>query len=333
MNIISLFDGIACGRLALQRAGISVHRYIASEIHQPSIQIATRNFPDIQEKGDIRSFIPTFSPDLLIGGSPCTNFSTIGKLNGMTDGNAQITTLNQYLKLKTSNTKLEGQSYLFWEYVRILQQCKPKYFLLENVVMKKEWEDIISNALEVSPILINSSLFSAQNRKRLYWTNIPVSELPKENASPSLSSILDPSADNTDVSYTATVQRSFERLNKRYGYIPARFNAYNAQEIFEKAPTLSTGSMITSSCATLLFVPVENGIHTIKNGWINEKYRSKLPDGEYNIRKLNIVEMERLQTLPDHYTDGVTRIQREKAIGNGWTVDVITYILSGLITT
>ena len=218
---------------------------------------------------------------------------------------------------------------MFWEYCRLLKEVRPDYFLLENVVMAKKWEAIITQALGVKPLKINSSLLSAQNRPRLYWTNIEGVNIPAD-ANIMLDDILVEKADNRDVSYCLTVQRSFPRMIKKYGYIPKRFNAYNASEIRGKACALSRGSMITSSCATLLFVNAENGVHTVQNGILDEKYRTPLEDGRYNIRKLDLIEIERLQNLPDGYTNvvGVSEQKRTEMIGNGWTVHVISHIFS-----
>jgi DNA (cytosine-5)-methyltransferase 3A len=342
LNVLSLFDGISCGMVALNRCQFEVKAYFASEIDPKAIKIAQKNHPNIIEIGDIRDisyrdgYLITPSQrffidhiDLICGGSPCTNFSSIGYAYGMTVGDIEITSLEQYLELKSQNVVFDGQSYLFWEYCRILNEVKPDYFLLENVVMAKKWETIITKALGVEPLRINSALLSAQNRPRLYWTNIQNVTVPLDK-NVSLDDILCHIEDIKDVSYCLTVQRSFPRLIKKYGYIPEKFNAYNAAELKNKACALSRGSMITSSCATLLFTRNDNGIYFVKNKMINGTYPTRLADGRYSIRKLNLVEIERLQTLPDGYTfDSLLSDQkRTEMIGNGWTVDVISHILS-----
>ena len=154
INILSLFDGLSCGNIALERAGIKVNNYYASEIDKWAVQIANKNYPNIIQLGDVTKFDETKLPkiDLLIGGSPCQDLSSAGKGKGLIKGD---------------------RSKLFFVYVYMLKQLKPKYFLLENVRMKQEYQDIISDLLGVQPIKINSSLVSAQNRVRLYWTNIP----------------------------------------------------------------------------------------------------------------------------------------------------------------
>ena len=342
LTVLSLFDGIACGLLALKKSGLKVARYFASEIAPNAICVATKNNPEIIELGDITQlyykngclYTPTATYnvghiDLICGGSPCTNFSSIGYANGMLSGKEEIISLSQYLSLKSKDVVFEGQSYLFWEYCRLLKEIKPDYFLLENVVMAKKWECVISEALGVSPIKINSSLVSAQNRPRLYWTNIK-DVSPPDDRGISLNDILCDNADTKDVSHCLTVKRSFPRLIAKYGYIPEKFNAYNASEIKTKARALSRGSMVTSSCATLLFVAVKNGCHIVNNGVLNGEYKTLLPDGKYNIRKLNLTEIERLQNLPDGYTDvdSMSDQQRISLIGNGWTIDVLAHIFS-----
>ena len=160
MNVLSLFDGMSCGQIALNRAGIEYDKYFASEIDDNAIKITQHNYPNTIQIGNVEFVTKDMlncNIDLLIGGSPCQSFSNAGRGDGF-----------------------KGESGLFWEFVRLLKETKPKYFMLENVKMKKEWEQIITNALNVEPILINSSLLSAQNRERLYWTNIPNVELPKD---------------------------------------------------------------------------------------------------------------------------------------------------------
>lgn len=159
MRVLSLFDGISCGRLALERAGIKVSRYTASEIDKYAISVSMANWKDIERKGAVQDLnFEEGEFDLLIGGSPCQGLSRAN---------------NERLNLQ------DGRSSLFYEYVRIKNKVKPKLFLLENVVCDKQTEEIISEEMGVKPVLINSSLLSAQNRERLYWTNIPF-EIPKD---------------------------------------------------------------------------------------------------------------------------------------------------------
>lgn len=192
INVISLFDGMSCGRLALKKLSVPVGKYIASEIDKHAIKVAKTNFPDTVHMGsvtdidyslgEVYSFFDVEEmpkADLFIGGSPCQSFSFAGSRKGMvTKDNVEILTLEHYLQLKQDGFEFQGQSYLFWEYVRLLKQVQDEnpdvYFLLENVKMQKKWQDLISGVLGVEPIVINSALVSAQNRVRLYWTNIPV---------------------------------------------------------------------------------------------------------------------------------------------------------------
>lgn len=175
LNILSLFDGMSCGQQALERAGIKVDNYFASEIDKYAMQVTMANYPDTKQLGSVVNVNGSNLPkiDLLIGGSPCQSFSFAGKRKGMaTKCETEILTLDHYLELKADGYEFEGQSYLFWEFMRLLNECKPKYFLLENVEMGEKWEKVLSKAIGVNGIHINSSLVSAQNRKRIYWTNI-----------------------------------------------------------------------------------------------------------------------------------------------------------------
>ena len=160
LNVLSLFDGMSCGQIALERAGIKVNNYFASEIDKYAIQVAKHNYPNTHHIGDVTKVKASELPkiDLLIGGSPCQGFSFAGKQLNFED----------------------PRSKLFFEFVRLLNECKPKYFLLENVKMKKEYQDVITEHLGVEPIEINSNLLSAQNRKRIYWTNIPGVTIPND---------------------------------------------------------------------------------------------------------------------------------------------------------
>lgn len=175
MNVLSLFDGMSCGQQALERAGIIVNNYFASEIDKYAIQVTMANYPNTKQLGSVVNVNGYDLPkiDLLIGGSPCQSFSFAGKRKGMsTKCETEILTLEHYLELKNEGYEFEGQSYLFWEFMRLLNECKPKYFLLENVEMGEKWEKVLSKAIKVNGIHINSALVSAQNRKRIYWTNI-----------------------------------------------------------------------------------------------------------------------------------------------------------------
>jgi DNA (cytosine-5)-methyltransferase 3A len=175
MNVLSLFDGMSCGQQALERTGIKVENYFASEIDKYAIQVTMANYPNTIQLGSVVNVDGYSLPkiDLLIGGSPCQSFSFAGKRKGMaTKCETEILTLEHYLQLKKEGFEFEGQSYLFWEFMRLLNETKPKYFLLENVEMGEKWEKVLSKAIGLNGIHINSALVSAQNRKRIYWTNI-----------------------------------------------------------------------------------------------------------------------------------------------------------------
>lgn len=293
---LSLFDGMSCGQLALKRAGISVDYYLASEVDKAAMSVAKKNFPETKHIGDVREVDGTTmdSPFILMGGSPCQSFSFAGKRKGMaTEQGEEITTLERYLELKREGFQFSGQSYLFWEYVRILKESSPRYFLLENVKMAKKWEDVISETLGLRPILINSALVSAQNRKRLYWTNIPGVDMPEDN-SLTLSDVWDPECENIS-----------EKMLKKIPGTLAHKKAWSACKTLEdKAKCLTTnGQGITNSSATNILV-----------------------DGQYY--RPSVMMCERLQTVPENYTAHVSNSQRYKMLGNGWTVDVIAHILS-----
>jgi DNA-cytosine methyltransferase len=175
MNVLSLFDGMSCGQQALEKSGIVVDNYFASEIDKYAIKVTMANYPNTKQLGSVVNVNGYSLPkiDLLIGGSPCQSFSFAGKRKGMaTKCEIEILTLEHYLELKAEGYEFEGQSYLFWEFMRLLNEVKPKYFLLENVEMGEKWEKVLSKAIGVNGIHINSALVSAQNRRRIYWTNI-----------------------------------------------------------------------------------------------------------------------------------------------------------------
>lgn len=308
MNVLSLFDGIACGRVALEKAGIPVDKYYASEIDKHAIKVAMSNYPDIIQLGDITKIDFTqYKVDIVIGGSPCTSFSNSGKMQGF-----------------------EGESKLFWEFVRALDETKPKYFFLENVKMKKEWQDIISNALGVQPILVNSALVSAQNRERLYWTNIPGFVMPEDRGI-LLRDILDDNQDGWGLA-----QRG--RYNSE-GKIEQRFELNGKQ----KSNTLTSVQK-----DSLVFLPFLNPPYDEKYNsckpilYTTDKFRTLrakagsrtrgigICDESGWWRKLTVSECEKLQTLPVGYTSSISPTQAYKALGNGWTVDVIVEFFKNL---
>ena len=186
IRVLSLFDGMSCGQIALRDLGFPIEVYYASEIDKFAIQQTQLNFPDTVQLGDVRNIdvdrlCEDGEIDLLIGGSPCVNLSTAGNRAGLaTKENMEILSLGQYIDLKESGFEFEGQSYLFWEFMRILTALRRRnpniMFLLENVEMGKKWERVFSEALGIRGVHINSALVSAQNRRRIYWSNIRVRE-------------------------------------------------------------------------------------------------------------------------------------------------------------
>jgi len=309
LRVLSLFDGISCGQLAFQRAEIPLDTYYASEICDYSIKITKKNFSNTIEIGDVRDIkCEDFTDiDIIIGGSPCQSFSFAGTMNGMTTKEKQeITTLEQYLELKEKGFEFEGYSYLFWEYVRILNGVKPKYFLLENVKMAEKWKKVITDALGVEPILIDSALVSAQHRERLYWTNIPNVKPPQDKKINLVDILYDVYIDGNIGDFKNCVKKNVEnqykkiiKSNKMIQQLDCDSGWQDNKVGIIKTPTLRFGN---SFCL--------------------------IRDRHNKIRTIIVEEAEKLQTLPVGYTKGVSNSNRFKAIGNGWTVDVIAHILS-----
>lgn len=296
MNVLSLFDGMSCGQIALDQLGIEVENYFAAEIDKYAIKVSQQNFPGTIHLGDVRDIKGTDLPeiDLLIGGSPCQGFSFAGRNLNFDDPRSQ----------------------LFFEYVRLLKELKPKYFLLENVRMKKESMDVISEYLGVEPIAINSNLVSAQNRHRLYWTNIPMDGLPQDKGVV-LKDILEDGITDRDKSHCIDANyfkggnlKSYFEKHRRQLVFPqilqtARgYNKGGLKAKDGKTPTLSTSS------------------------WQHNNHLTY--DEGLTYRKLTPTECERLQTVPEGYTNHVSNTQRYKMLGNGWTVDVIKHIFKQL---
>ncbi len=376
MKVLSLFDGISCARVALDRIGYKDVVYYASEIDKYAKQISQKNWPDIIQIGDVKEINGgdvMGEIDLLIGGSPCQDLSIAKKDRKGLDGE---------------------RSGLFWEYVRILKECKPKYFVLENVAsMPKEAKDIITKTLGVEPIMINAALVSAQNRKRLFWTNIPNVNLPEDRGI-LLKDILQP---NTEVdermvkdgksfaitaSYNGAVawnsiakkQRTMVRVGQLNSggqgdriyspegksvnlsangggrgaktglYLVGLIDGKNSQgkRVYSpdgKSTTLGAGATAggESGRRTGLYLINEynKGVMTEKSVTLGTTMGRTAKQGyqvvdEINeiVRKLTPIECERLQSLPDNYTEGVSNTQRYKALGNAFNVDVVAHILS-----
>lgn len=352
INVLSLFDGISCGQVALERAGIKVDKYYASEIDKYAIQVTQKNYPNTIQLGDINSWkeweIDWSSIDLIMGGSPCQGFSNAGKGLNFDDPRSRL-------------------FFVFVDILNYIKKLNPNVkFLLENVRMKKEWQNLISEYMAVEPILINSALVSAQNRQRLYWTNLGHIEQPEDKGILLKDILLTNAIPFTDKSYSLTASYSgaviWNTLERKQRTMVAVTSSYqpniaepvkycndkNIQHILrsygskakivtmqdDKSPTLIS-AMGTGGGNGIYFAKKTtiNNMFEVKNNKIiiyGKEYEIKLPDGFYMFRKLTPVECERLQTLPDNYTDGVSNSQRYKALGNGWTVDVIVHILKGL---
>jgi DNA (cytosine-5)-methyltransferase 3A len=377
MNVLSLFDGMSCGMLALDRLGIKVDKYYASEIDKYAMQVSQANYPDIIQVGDITKLDLSTLPkiDLVMGGSPCQGFSFAGKQLAFDD----------------------PRSALFFEFHKAISYLQPKYFLLENVRMKKEYLDIISEYMGVKPIFINSSLVSAQSRQRYYWTNIPNVEQPKERGIV-LKDILEDGFNTErdkshclDANYYkgSSVENYFKKSRRQMVFKDSESNDMvlapqklvdDTNDLPEKSQTIksqyyksskanferigtfhATGipqKLVDVRAMTEVRTPEANQIryeHKRKTGkdWSPRHMRHLVerPDEKMNTltsaltkqhilqiteeqkvywRKLTPIECERLQTVPDNYTNHVSNTQRYKMLGNGWTIEVIAHILQNM---
>lgn len=359
MRVLSLFDGISCARVALDRAGIPVTAYYACEIDPAAIKVSTKNYPDIVHLGDVRTADLPEEIDLLIGGSPCQDLSIA----------------------KKDRKGLEGdRSSLFWEYVRILKERKPKWFVLENVAsMPKKDKDIITAEMGVEPVLFDAALVSAQSRRRLFWTNIPFT-LPSDRGI-MLKDILQPDA---EVDESMKIQKAFvptpDKEAKasasgvglsKLGHVGDK--EHQASRVYDpegKAPTQLRGPG-GGALPTLVWIPPPYPLHvpagdSTAQVRVGQEQRRKLKNGKradddpsveamrrietrnddkcgtlttvlkdnhivdvpnVRIRKLTPIECERLQGLPDNYTEAVAKTHRYKCVGNAFNVDVVAHIL------
>jgi len=365
MHVLSLFDGMSCGQIALNRVGIKYDSYFASEIDKWAIKVTQHHYPNTIQLGDVKEIKTKCPPkiDLLLGGSPCQGFSFAGKQLNFND----------------------ERSKLFFEYVRILKELReinPNIlFLLENVVMKKEYQNVISELLGVSPIMINSALVSAQNRKRLYWTNIPNIQQP-EDRKIMLKDILEDGVVDRDKSYCidasyykgGNINQYFEKSRRQVVFkdVVALGAAQRGRNIVDGkrkdylgAPTIQRieiNNTEKSNCLTsvqkdtlVLIIPeaTKKGFIEVEDGdcvdltFANSKTRrGRLMKNKSNcltastydfvqykdgiLRKLTPIECERLQTLEDNWTSCVSNSQRYKMLGNGWNIDTIVHILKNI---
>lgn len=337
MKILSLFDGISCTRVALERAGIPVEAYYASEVDKYAIKISDKNYGSIVHLGSVtdigkdRFFNELPEIDLLIGGSPCQDLSIAKKNRKGLDGE---------------------RSGLFWEYVRILKEVKPKYFILENVAsMPKEARAIITETLGVEPIMINASLVSAQNRKRLFWTNIPNVTQPEDKGI-LLKDILESGEADRLKSYCIDAnyhkgsnwrqykekgRRQLVIGSQRIGDIGSNAQAHRVYSPEGKSVALSALGGGQGAKTELYMIQTPRGYNKGGRKALDGKtptlsssswqHNNHLSDGS-QIRKLTPIECERLQGLPDNYTEGISNSQRYKTLGNAFNVDVIAHILS-----
>lgn len=346
MKVLSLFDGISCARVALERAGISIDSYYASEVDKYAIEISKKNWPNIRQIGNVTELIigtPWHKDsktrleqhykfdniDLLIGGSPCQDLSIAKKNRKGLDGD---------------------KSSLFYEYVRILKEVKPKWFILENVAsMPKEARDIITETLGVQPIMIDASLVSAQRRKRLFWTNIPVVVLP-EDRNIFVKDILQPENEVNEKYYISeeTLKTIIDKMMQNKPLAQA-FRIYSTDG---KSVTLQSGGGGTGGKTGLyLIVPeatkkqyalacdgdaIDLSFPTsqTRRGRVGNKVKNLMTSQTISVftrgrvRRLTPIECERLQSIDDNYTNGASDAQRYKMCGNAFNADVVAHILS-----
>lgn len=389
MKILSLFDGISCARVALERAGIPVEAYYASEVDKYAIQISQKNYPDIVQLGNVTELMPyhenTWSFDLLIGGSPCQDLSIAKKDRKGLDGE---------------------RSGLFWEFVRILDEEKPKYFILENVnSMPKEAKELITKTLGVEPIMINAALVSAQNRKRLFWVGKRVGltvlegqpyyekvEIPQPDDRGILlkdilengDTVANPKMMNWkgDKEKCPTLTSSMHKEPPIVGTTDSIYQyrrTYWRETKGGKVPTLTANMGTGGNNVPYVIAPngkkieipdadkiavfkevrteegkksrkearIKTGRDTTLRGKNHKKYSpdysgkanclvtgdgvEKMVNVPQGIRKLTPIECERLQGLPDRYSEGISNSQRYKCLGNAFNVDVVTHIIKHLL--
>ena len=314
ITVLSLFDGMSCGQIALNRAGIEYDNYFASEIDKHAIKVTQTNYPKTIQLGDVTKVKGSDLPkiDLLIGGSPCQGFSFAGKGLNFED----------------------PRSKLFFEFVRLKNETQPKYWLLENVKMKAEHQNIISEILGVKPILINSSLVSAQNRERLYWTNISITELPTDKGLllKDIIEIGEPIKDKSQTILETLYKENAKSMIKRN-------KAGLLVKMSSEKPRIKELSITDRGIRPHRNDKRKSGISEIgtihypdtKSYTITANHAPKVLTEIIGWRKLTPKECERLQTVPDNYTDCVSDTQRYKMLGNGWTVDVIAHIFGSLL--
>lgn len=300
LNVLSCFDGISCGQISLERAGIKVNKYFASEIDKHAIKVTQANYPNTIQIGDVTKVKGVDLPniDLLMGGSPCQGFSFSGKQLNFED----------------------PRSKLFFEFVRLKDELKPEFWLLENVVMKQEYQDVISKFLGVEPVKLNSTLTSAQNRVRLYWANFEIKE--PTNKGIKLEEILE----HTEFIGPGVIRG--RRLNKAT-ILGRRLDDRGKRQDYDKtipitqclevrATNTDKSNCLTTVAKDTVLTPMPIGRHP-------DAFNKKLP-----YRNYTQIERCRLMNLPDNYCDEVSLNQTVRATGNGWDVGMITHIFRGM---
>lgn len=293
MNVLSLFDGISCGQIALERAGIKVDKYYASEVDKNAIQIAQANYPDTIQLGDVNGILPKIKNpgkiDLLIGGSPCQGFSIAGKKLNFED----------------------SRSSLFFVFVDILNKIREQNpdvkFMLENVRMKDEIADAIDDLIGVKRVFIDSRDFTGHIRKRYYWTNIPISDWDSKEFK--LKDIIEPQDFDRDLSFFLD-RTEYAPTTSYDGIITINPRDNNGKQTWQRGRVYDVEGNCPTICASLFDLNITQDHKTY--------------------RKLTINECEKLQGVPKDYTSGVSKIERGKMLGNGWTIDVIAHIFSSI---
>jgi DNA (cytosine-5)-methyltransferase 3A len=354
--VVSLFDGLSGGRLATDRVEhLNVLRYYSSEVDKYAIQVADKNYPqdtpyrlgDVT-KIDFEELLKEIHEEfgnvkiLLLGGSPCQGFSMAGKLKGSSTAcGIDVVEYDQYMTLKSQDFEFNGQSYLFWEYIRAIKILQPDYFVLENVRVTKKWLPMFNEAMGVEPTRINSSLVSAQNRDRYYWHNfgeIPQPEDKKIVALDILQGKVDDSFYLTHkaIDYMSRLRNGKQRWEYHKNPLDGKLACLTAN-MYKGVPY---GVLRLPTCHKIADLDMK-GNESIKRVYDEHgkvpslttmqggHRQPKVFDYEKeSSRKLTPLECERGQTLPDGYTDVVSNSQRYKMIGNGWTIDVVAHILS-----
>ena len=366
IRVLSLFDGMSCGQIALRELGIPVAAYYASEVDKFAIAQTQLNFPETIQLGDVRNIdvdklCEDGEIDLLLAGFPCTNLSFAGKRAGLaTKENIEILTLDQYLDLKDADFEFEGQSYLFWEFMRVLTALRRRnpniIFLLENVEMGKKWERVLSEAVGIRGVHINSALVSAQNRKRIYWSNIRVrkeglfgyryTDIPQPtDRGILLRDILEKEVDEKYFlkdNIAANVIKRFE-FNKAKGYgYGGRIHDENGKMCAVRLGGHGEYDLIQEQTSEYLRVPDANDhlqknltdVDSKANAFLATSHKGAWANGmslvssNFRIRRITPTECARLQTIPDWYIWNCSATQQYRLLGNGWTVEVIKHIFS-----